>query len=34
MLEHLIVRSIKDQVQTGVNVSAPITQLPAELLSE
>ena len=34
MLEHLIVRSIKDQVQTAVNVSAPVAQLPAELFSD
>ena len=34
MLEHLIVRSIKDQAQAVVNVSAPIVKLPAELLSD
>jgi D-sedoheptulose 7-phosphate isomerase len=34
MLEHLIVRSIKAQVQTEANVSAPIAQVPAELFSD
>lgn len=34
MLEHLIVRAIKDQVQTVVKVSPPIAQLPAELFSD
>ena len=34
MLEHLIVGSIKDQAQTGVNVSTPIAQLAAELFSD
>jgi D-sedoheptulose 7-phosphate isomerase len=34
MLEHLIVRSIKAQVRTVVNVAAPISQLPAELFGD
>src|SRR5919109_615041 len=34
MLEHLIVRSIKDQAQTLVNVPAPVAQLPAEIFSD
>ena len=34
MLEHLIVKSIKDQVQAVVNVPAPIAQLPAEMFSD
>ncbi|MEW6406212.1 MAG: SIS domain-containing protein, partial [Chloroflexota bacterium] len=34
MLEHLIVKTIKDQARTAVNVSAPVAQLPAELFSD
>jgi D-sedoheptulose 7-phosphate isomerase len=34
MLEHLIVKSIKDQVQPVLKVSAPMAQLPAEILSD
>jgi len=34
MLEHLIVKSIKDQSQTIMNVSAPVAHLPAELFSD
>jgi D-sedoheptulose 7-phosphate isomerase len=34
MLEHLIVKSIKDQVQTVAKVPAPIAQLPAEIFSD
>jgi D-sedoheptulose 7-phosphate isomerase len=34
MLEHLIVKSIKDQVQPIVTVSAPIAQMPAEVFSD
>ena len=33
ILEHLIVRSIKEQVTTEMNVSSPIAQLPAQLFS-
>ena len=34
MLEHLIVSSIKGQVRTVVNVTAPIAELPVELFSD
>jgi D-sedoheptulose 7-phosphate isomerase len=34
MLEHLIVKSIKDQAQTVVNVPDSIAQLPAEIFSD
>jgi D-sedoheptulose 7-phosphate isomerase len=34
MLEHLIVGSIKDQVQSVLNVTAPIAQLPAETFGD
>ena len=34
MLEHLIVKSIKDLVPTVVNAPGPITQLPAEIFSD
>jgi len=34
MLEHLIVKSIKDLARTVTNVPAPITQLPAEIFSD
>jgi D-sedoheptulose 7-phosphate isomerase len=34
MLEHLIVRSIKEQIPSVVNVSAPIAQLSAELFRD
>ena len=34
MLEHLIVKSIKDLARTVANVPAPITQLPAEIFSD
>jgi len=34
MLEHLIVKSIKDLVRTVANVPAHITQLPAEIFSD
>src|SRR5688572_270359 len=34
MLEHLIVRSIKDQVQSVLNVPAPIAQLPAKTFGD
>jgi D-sedoheptulose 7-phosphate isomerase len=34
MLEHLIVKSIKDQARTAVNVPAPVDQLPVELFSD
>lgn len=34
MLEHLIVRSIKERGQTVMNVSVPVAQLPAELVGD
>ena len=34
ILEHLIVRSIKEQVQTVLNLPAPIAQLPAKTFSD
>ena len=34
MLEHLIVKSIKDLARTVVNVPTPVTQLPAELFRD
>lgn len=34
MLEHLIVRSIKDQAQPVLNVPAPIAQLPAKAFGD
>jgi len=34
MLEHLIVRSIKDQVQSVLNVPAPMAQLPAKIFGD
>jgi len=34
MLEHLIVKSIKDQVRPPVNAQAPIAQLPAEVFGD
>lgn len=34
VLQHLIVRSIKDQAQTVVKVSAPIAPLPVELFTD
>jgi D-sedoheptulose 7-phosphate isomerase len=34
MLEHLIVKSIKERGQTVMNVSVPVAQLPAELVGD
>jgi D-sedoheptulose 7-phosphate isomerase len=34
MLEHLIVKSIKDQVQSVLNVSTPLVQLPAKTFGD
>ena len=34
MLEHLIVRSIKERGQTVMNASVPVAQLPAELVGD
>jgi len=34
MLEHLIVRSIKDQVQSVLNLQAPVAQLPAKTFGD
>jgi hypothetical protein len=34
MLEHLIIRMIKEEVQSSVNVTTPSAQMPAEIFGD